>query len=146
MIIFYWPSISVVLIAAHILANLVWIGALLSEAVLLGRATWLPDPAQAGVFARRIHTRLAFPAFVASVAAGLGRLLPARHAYGAMPWMYAKLGFAVAIIVLHHLIGLKARRVANGNVDAAQGTWAMGWLTFIFAAGAVLFAVAKSTP
>jgi uncharacterized membrane protein len=143
---FYWPSVSVVIVAAHVLANLVWIGALLSEALLLTHATWASDPAQAGLLARRIHTRLAFPAFVASLAAGLGRLLPARHAYAAMPWMWAKLGFALAIIVIHHVLGLRTRRMANGNVDAAQGVGVLGWLTFLFAAGAVLFAVAKSTP
>ena len=60
--------------------------------------------------------------------------------------MYAKLGFAVVVIVLHHVIGARARQVANGSVRAAYGTWALGWLTFLSAAGAVLFAIAKSTP
>jgi putative membrane protein len=146
MITLYWPLQTAAIVAAHLLANLVWIGALLSEALLLGRATWISDPVQAGILARRIHTRLAMPAFLGSVIAGLAVLLPARHLYRGMPWMYAKLGFAVAIIVLHHVIGYRARRVANGHVDAVQGIWALGWLTFIFAGGAVLFAITKSTP
>jgi putative membrane protein len=141
----YWPSPTAALLAAHVLANLVWIGALLAETVLLGRATWLADPAEVGVLARRVHTRLAIPAFLGSFAAGFTRLLAGRHAYAGMPWMAAKLGFAVAVIVLHHMIGARARRVADGRV-AARGTWALGWLVFLSAGGAVLFAVAKSTP
>ncbi len=146
MITLYWPTLSAALLAAHVLANIVWIGALLSETVLLAQATWLSDPPEAGAFARRLHTRLAIPAFLASVAAGLARLLPARYLYARMPWMYAKLGFAVVIIVLHHVIGGRARRLAAGNVGAAVGAWWLGWLTFLAAAGAVLFAIAKSTP
>ncbi len=142
----YWPPVPVALLAAHVLANVVWIGALLSESVLLGRAIWVPDPAEIGALARRVHTRLAIPAFLASFAAGLARLLPAWRAYAGMPWMFAKLGFALAIIVLHHMIGARARRVAGGSVHAANGTWALGWLTFLCAGGAVLFAIAKSTP
>lgn len=146
MLTLYWPPLSAAVLAAHVLANLVWIGALLSETVLLGRTTWLSDPAEVGALARRVHTRLAIPAFLGSVAAGLARFLPARHAYATMPWMYAKLGFAIAVIVLHHMIGARARRVADGNVRASQGTWVLGALVFVSAAGAVLFAIAKSTP
>jgi putative membrane protein len=146
MITLYWPSVSAALVAAHVLANIVWIGALLCETVLLGRAPWLADPAEAGTLARHLHTRLAIPGFLASLAAGLARLVPARHLYAGMPWMYAKLGFAVVVILLHHVIGARARRVAGGNVQAARGSWTLGWLTLLLAAGAVLFAVTKSTP
>jgi putative membrane protein len=143
---FYWPSPTAALLAAHVLANLVWIGALLAETVLLGRATWLADPAEAGVLARRVHTRLAIPAFLGSFTSGLARLLPGLHMYAGMRWMAAKLGFAVAVIVLHHVIGTRAGRVADGRVDGASGSWALGWLVFLSAGGAVLFAVAKATP
>ncbi len=142
----YWPSATAAFIAAHVLANLVWIGALLSEALLLARAAWLSDPAQAGVFARRIHLSLAVPAFLASLGAGGARLFYAHREYAAMPWMYAKLAFAVGVIVMHHLIGARARRVADGEVEAASSAWALGWLTLALSAGAVLFAVAKSIP
>ena len=112
----------------------------------MANAFFLSDPPDAGTSARRVHTRLAIPAFLASFATGLARLLPARHLYAHMPWMYAKLGFAVLVIVLHHIIGARARRLASGRVGAAQGTGVLGWLTFLAAAGAVLFAIAKSTP
>src|SRR5580692_2949421 len=146
MLTLYWPSLSAALLAAHVLANMVWIGALLSETVILSRAAWQSDPADAGTFARSLHLRLAIPAFLVSVAAGLARLVPGRYAYERMPWMYAKLGFALVVIVLHHVIGARARRLANGQVPASGGTWALGWLTLLAAGGAVLFAIAKSTP
>jgi putative membrane protein len=142
----YWPSTTAALIAAHVLANMVWIGALLSETLLLGRAAWLEDPAQAGFLARRLHVQLAIPAFLGSVGAGSARLWFARHEFAAMPWMYAKLGFAVGVIVLHHMIGARARRVAAGNARAAEGAWLLGLLTVAMSGGAVLFAIAKSTP
>jgi uncharacterized membrane protein len=60
--------------------------------------------------------------------------------------MYAKLAFAVGVIVLHHMIGARARRLAEGNARAAEGAWLLGLLTVVMSAGAVLFAIAKSTP
>ena len=72
----YWPSMTAALVAAHVLANVVWIGALLSETLILGRATWLSDLAEIGTLARRVHTRLAIPAFLGSLASGLARLCP----------------------------------------------------------------------
>ena len=146
MLTLYWPSLSTALLAAHVLANTVWIGALMSETVLLSRAAWHSDPADAGTFARRLHTRLAIPAFLASVAAGIARFVPGRYVYARMPWMYAKLGFALVVIVLHHVIGARARAVGSGHVRGSAGTWALGWLTLLAAGGAVLFAIAKSTP
>jgi putative membrane protein len=142
----YWPSPTVALIALHVVANLVWIGTLLSETLLLARAAWLADPVQAGFLARRLHTGLAVPAFLTSFVAGFARLWFARLEYATMPWMYAKLGFAVGVIALHHLIGARAKRVASGTVRAAQGAWLLGLLTALMSAGAVLFAIAKSTP
>src|ERR1700722_15834454 len=91
----YWPPVPVVLLAPHVLANVVWIGALLSESVLLGRAIWVPDPTEIGALARRVHTRLAIPAFLASFAAGLAPLFPARGAYAGVPWVVGKVCLGV---------------------------------------------------
>jgi chemotaxis protein MotB len=142
----HWPSAAAALIATHVLANLAWIGALLSETFLLGRAAWLADPVQAGFLARRLHTGLAVPAFLVSIAAGSAQLWLSLHDYAAMPSMYLKLAFALGVIVLHHMIGARARRVASGTVRAAEGAWLLGLLTVVMSAGAVLFAIAKSGP
>jgi putative membrane protein len=134
------------LIALHVLANVVWIGALLSVALLTARAPFVADPIDVGMLARRVYTRLAIPAFLVSLAAGAGRIALAPQLYAHLTWMHAKLGFAFVVIVLHHSIGARARRVANGNSEAGRG---VGWLavaTFLCVAGAVWLGVAKSLP
>jgi protoporphyrinogen IX oxidase len=134
------------LVALHVLANVVWIGALLSVALLTARAPFVADPAEVGMLARRVYTRLAIPAFLVSLGAGAGKIALAPQIYAHLTWMHAKLGFAFLVIVLHHSIGARARRVANGNSAAGRG---VGWLaiaTFLCVAGAVWLGVAKSLP
>jgi protoporphyrinogen IX oxidase len=138
--------LPVLLVSAHVLANVVWIGALLSVAVLTARAPFLADPTDVGTLARRVYLRLAVPAFLASFGAGVARIALAPYAYAHLPWMHVKLGLALVVIVLHHVIGGRARRVARGNSDAGLG---IGWLAmgaFLCAAGAVFLGVAKSFP
>jgi putative membrane protein len=137
-------TLPVILVAAHVLANVVWIGALLSVAVLAGRAPFVADPADVGSLARRVYWRLAVPGFLASFAAGAARIALAPQAYAHLPWFHAKLGLAFVVIVLHHIIGGRARRVAGGNSDAGQGLGVMAALTFLCVAGVVLLGVAKS--
>jgi putative membrane protein len=146
MIALYWPSLTVALLAAHALANVLWIGGLLAETVIQSRGSWVSDPSEMGALARRLHTRLALPGFLGSLAAGLAVFLPARRAYAHMPWMYAKLAFALVVIVLHFVIGARARRMAAGSVEAGRGVWTLGWLAFLAAGGAILFSIARSTP
>jgi putative membrane protein len=137
-------SLSVLLVAAHVLANVVWIGALLSVATLTARAPFVADPSDLGSLARRVYWRLAVPGFLASVGAGVARITLAPQVYAHLPWFHAKLGLALVVIVLHHIIGGRARRVANGNADAGRGLGAVAVLTFLCVAGAVLLGVAKS--
>jgi|GEM_PF-455712 len=143
---FYWPSVPTALVALHVLANVVWIGALLAVAVLTARAPFMADPSEVGALARRVHLRLAVPAFLASLGAGVARIAFAPRVYAHLPWMHVKLTLALAVIVLHHVIGARARRVAKGNTDAARAVGVLGWVTFLCAAGAVLLGVAKSLP
>jgi len=142
----YWPPHTAALLAAHVLANLVWIGALLAETQLLRSTRSLADPPSAGVLARRVHTRLAVPACLGSLATGLVLLMPARRLWAGTPWMGAKVGFAVALVALHLVIGARARRVAEGRADDARGAWALGWLVLLASGAAVLLSVTKSTP
>jgi putative membrane protein len=137
-------TLPVLLVAAHVLANVVWIGALLSVAVLAGRAPFLADPADVGSLARRVYLRLAVPGFLASFAAGAARIALLPQAYAHMAWFHAKLGLALVVIVLHHVIGGRARRVAGGNSDAGRGLGIVAGLTFVCVAGVVLLGVAKS--
>jgi putative membrane protein len=134
------------LVAVHLIANVVWIGALLSVARLIARAPWMADPAEVGALARGLHLRLAAPAFLVSFGAGVGRILMSPVAYAHLPWLHAKLALALVVIVLHHIIGARAKRVAAGNPRAGQGATALGALVLLFAGGAVLLGVAKSLP
>ncbi|HXN31117.1 MAG TPA: CopD family protein [Polyangiaceae bacterium] len=141
-----WLSLPFALVAAHVLANVVWIGALLAVAAFGAGAAGSAAPAEVGALARRVYTRLAVPAFAASFMAGLGRILLEPRAYAHMPWMHAKLTLAVAVIALHHIIGARVGRVAAGSTDAGRGLGIFAFATFVCAAGAVLLGVAKSLP
>ncbi len=134
------------LVAGHVLANVVWIGALLSECILIGRARFLADGAEVGGLARRVHTRLAVPAFLASLAFGVARIAGDPRLYLHLPWMHVKLLFAAGVIVLHHVIGGRARRVAGGALQDGSGGPFIGAVVFLCAAVAVLLGVAKQLP
>jgi putative membrane protein len=134
------------LLFVHVLANVVWIGALLAVTRIVARAGLTKDPAGASGLARDVHLRLAVPAFVASFGAGLLRILLAPAAYAHMPWFHAKLTFALVVIVLHHIIGARAKRAAAGTAGAAGGVSTLGAFTFAAAAGAVYLGIAKSLP
>jgi putative membrane protein len=137
-------TLPVILVAAHVLANVVWIGAILSVAVLAARAPFVADPADLGSLARRVYWRLAVPGFLGSFGAGVARIALWPQAYAHLPWFHAKLGLALVVIVLHHVIGGRSRRVANGNPDAGRGLGVVATLTFVCVAGVVLLGVAKS--
>jgi uncharacterized membrane protein len=134
------------LVAAHVVANVVWIGALLSECLLLGRARFMADGAEIGGLARRVHTRLAVPGFVASFAFGVARIADDPRLYLHLPWMHVKLAFAAGVIVLHHVIGARSRRVAGGAIQDGNGSPFIGAIVFLCAAVAVLLGVAKQLP
>src|SRR5215469_749596 len=134
------------LVAAHVLANVVWIGSLLAECVLLGRARFMADGAEVGALARRVHTRLAVPSFLASFGFGVARIAGDPRLYLHLPWMHVKLLFAAGVIVLHHVVGARARRVAGGAIQEGSSGPFIGALVFLCAAVAVLLGVAKQLP
>lgn len=134
------------LVAAHVLANVVWIGSLLAECLLIGRARFMADGAEVGGLARRVHTRLAVPAFLASFGFGIARIAQDPRVYLHLPWMHVKLAFAAGVIVLHHVIGARSRRVAAGALVEGSGGPFIGAVVFLCAAVAVLLGVAKQLP
>jgi putative membrane protein len=142
----HWLSLPTALVAVHLIANVVWIGALLAVAQVTARGPFSADPAEVGTLARRLHATLAVPAFFVSFGAGLARILLEPRVYAHMPWMHAKLTLAFIVIVLHHIIGGRAKRVANGKASAGRGMGTLAVATLVCAAGAVLLGVAKSLP
>jgi putative membrane protein len=137
-------TLPILLVAAHVLANVVWIGSLLSVAILAGRAPFVADPSELGSLARRVYFSLAVPGFLASFGTGVARILLAPQVYAHLGWFHAKLGLAFVVIVLHHVIGGRARRVANGRAEAGRGLGVVAALTLLCVAGVVLLGVSKS--
>jgi putative membrane protein len=140
------PTISIALVAAHVLSNVVWIGSILSVAMLVERARFMADGAEIGALARRVYTRLAVPAFLGSFVFGVIRFAADVRSYAHMPWMHAKLTLAFGVIVLHHIIGARAKRVAGGSPEAGKGAQVLLLVTLACAAGAVWLGVAKHLP
>ena len=146
------PSSAVfrLFVALHVTANVVWIGALLSVALILSRAAAAPPggvpAADLGQLARTVHVRLAVPAFITSFAAGVANIAQAPVAYAHLPWFHAKLTFALVVIALHHVLGARARRVGGGDVAAARGAGVLAAVVFGCATITVFLGVLKGLP
>jgi putative membrane protein len=130
------------LVALHVAANLVWIGAILSVAlVLVSRAA---DGRVTAQIAYDVYRKRAMPAFVVSFVAGLTRLLLSPELYFVdTKYMHGKLFFALIVIGLHHIIGARAKAVSTGRRSSPGpvGVWAL--LLFISAVAATLFVILK---
>jgi protoporphyrinogen IX oxidase len=130
------------LVAAHVAANLVWIGSILSVALVL--VSRVGEGRVAAQIAYELYRKLAIPAFVVSFVAALTRLLLSLDLYFVeTKYMHGKLGFALIVIGLHHLIGARAKAVASGRRSAPGpvGVWALA--LFVSAVAATLFVILK---
>jgi putative membrane protein len=130
------------LVAAHVAANLVWIGAILSVALaLVSRAA---EPRAAAQIAYELYRKLAMPAFIISFVTAFTRLMLSTHMYFVeTKYMHGKLLFALIVIVLHHVIGARAKAVSNGRRSAPGPVGVMALLLFISAVAATLFVILK---
>jgi putative membrane protein len=130
------------LVALHVAANLVWIGAILSVALaLVSRAG---DGRVGAQIAYELYRRLAVPAFVVSFLAGVSRLVLDLDLYFVeTKYMHGKLLFAVIVIALHHVIGARAKAVATGRRSAPGPVGVHALLLLISAVAAALFVILK---
>ena len=130
------------LVALHVAANLVWIGAILSVALaLVSRAG---DGRVGAQIAYELYRRLAMPAFVVSFLAGVSRLVLDLDLYFVQTkYMQGKLLFAVIVIGLHHVIGARAKAVATGRRSAPGPVGVLALLLLISAVAAALFVILK---
>ncbi|MEZ4300413.1 MAG: hypothetical protein R3B70_36045 [Polyangiaceae bacterium] len=103
-------SLDLLLVWLHVAGNLVWIGAAVSMGVILA---WKEgEPKVRGALARRIHLRLAMPAFGVSFVAALLRTgMDLKGYFVQHHWMHGKLPFAIAVIAIHHILGARARKM-----------------------------------
>jgi putative membrane protein len=130
------------LVATHVAANLVWIGSILSVAlVLVSRAG---DGRASAQISYELYRKLAIPAFVVSFVTALTRLSMSLNLYfRETKYMHYKLLFAVIVIGLHHMIGARAKAVSGGprSAPGPVGVWAL--LLFVSAVAATLFVILK---
>src|SRR5262245_20099275 len=130
------------LVAAHVAANLVWIGSILSVALSL--STRAVDGRAAAQIAYELYRKLAIPAFVVSFITALTRLLLSTELYFVeTKYMHGKLLFAVIVIGLHHVIGARAKAVATGRRSTPGPVGVLALLLLISAVAATLFVILK---
>jgi len=130
------------LVAIHVAANLVWIGSIASVALALGSR--VSEGRVAAQVAYELYRRLALPAFVISFVAALTRLLLSTELYFVeTKYMHAKLFLAAMVIVLHHMIGARAKGVATGRRSAPGPVGRLALLLVICAVAATLFVILK---
>jgi len=133
------------LVVLHVAFDTIWIGSLLAVVALLVRPALAREQTQAGrEAAAYVYVRIANPAFMAAFAFGAVRLLLDVRAYFVLShFMHAKLTAALVVIGLHHVIGARAKRLAQ-TPEAPSG--AVRVLGFVLVGAAVLtiyFAVVK---
>jgi putative membrane protein len=135
-------GIGALLVSLHVTANVVWIGAILAVGRTL-RASGF-DPKQSGSLALGIYKGLAMPAFVVSFVAGALRLaLSPGYYFEATHFMHAKLLFALIVIALHHVVGARAKKAANGATTEKAGSPGLDLALVVAAACAVFLAIMK---
>jgi putative membrane protein len=134
------------IVALHVLANVVWIGSLLSVALLLSATAEASTGGTAARLGRRIYLRLSVPAFAVSLLCGSAVLVMSASSYMRAPWMHAKLTLALAIVAIHHVVGARARRAADGRTEYARGAGGLALAVLACSAGVVWLAVTRWIP
>jgi putative membrane protein len=135
-------DLRVLLVVLHVIGNLVWIGSITAVALVLsgGRG----DPKLRGEIALDIYKKLAVPAFAASFAAGLIRLILDTQLYLVVTkYMHPKLTLALVVIALHHVIGARAKRMATGSRTEPGPAGVFAAVLIACAAGAALLVLVK---
>jgi len=123
--------------AIHVIANIFWIGAIVAVAVVLVSETG--SAKDRGSLGQRIYMRVAVPGFLVSFVFGLWRLMGDSGFYMKSGWFHIKLTMAIVVIALHHIIGSKAKKMAQGTAEDAGKTGLMAAILAICAAAAVFF-------
>jgi putative membrane protein len=124
------------LVTLHLVGNVVWIGSLLAAAWLCGAARMMAEGPEVGRLARSIYRRFAAPAFVLSLLSGIGRIVASPGDYAHAHWFHAKMAAVVLLIVAHHVVGGRVRKVAGGNFDAAYDMLPLRIAVFLAASAA----------
>jgi putative membrane protein len=135
-------DLRLLLVVLHVIANLVWIGSITAVALVLRGSHG--DPKLRGEIALDLYRKLAVPAFAASFAAGVVRLVLDTHLYFVVTkYMHPKLTLALVVIALHHVIGARAKRMAQGTRTESGPAGVFAAVLVVCAAGAALLVLVK---
>jgi hypothetical protein len=120
-----------ILLALHVFANMVWIGAIAAVGLLTAAAANGPEQASPAVAsaALALYPKLAPPAFGLSFLTGMGRLLGDPGAYMSLHWFHGKLAGAIAVIALAE----GSRQVGRSSAILTGATLACAFVTVTFA-------------
>ncbi len=113
------------LVAVHVMANVVWIGSISSVGWVTRRSAQLDEAAGKALATTAYHLlyrRAATPAFAISFFAGVARVAQDPKAFFSLHWFHGKLFFALVVIALHHVIGAKAKKAATGSSQGIESS------------------------
>ena len=125
-------------LAIHLAAVVVWIGSILSVALLVHLAARREDGKSFGEAALAAYRALATPAFIIAFTFGAIRIALEPAYYLHLHWFHAKLTAAFGVIALHHVIGAKAKKAAAGSMQAGRNGAILGAGLFVFALAVVV--------
>lgn len=130
------------LLALHVVANLVWIGSILAVALVLSHGAG--DAKVRGETALMLYRRLSTPGFVLAFLLGVVVLASnATYYLRTSHFMHAKLLLALGVIGLHHVIGARAKKLAAGTTQDIGPVLVLALVLLLLAAGAAILAVLK---
>jgi uncharacterized membrane protein len=132
------------LAAVFAMSGALWMGTLFSVSWLSGCARLMADGPEIGRLALTLFRRWTVPTFCASIVAGLGWLAVAPIGRTRPHWLYALVAIVVPLAGLQLGVGRRAKRVAQGNVEATRGE-AVRRLALMLSMGAVIALTFRST-
>ncbi len=134
-----------ILIALHVLFNLVWIGAIAAVGLLVAKSASVEGAARTtiGAAARSIYRTLAAPAFGLSFISAIALVARDPGGYFRQGWFHGKITAALVVIALHHVIGGRAKRAEAGTLSGDGGARAMTIALLVASAVAVFMVIVR---
>jgi putative membrane protein len=101
-------------------------------------------PPRGAQIAYELYRKLAIPAFAVSFVSAFTRLMLSTELYFVETrYMHGKLLFAAIVIVLHHVIGARAKGMSTGRRSSPGPVGVLALLLLISAVAATLFVILK---
>jgi uncharacterized membrane protein len=139
------------LLAAHVLAVIFWVGSLVSITRLLSLAKTLSGDARAKLTdgARAVYRSVSSSAMGIALLTGLGMMGVITGIFR-MGWFHPKLTAALVMLALHFVLGVKVRKAQGASDDTAYqsavaSVGALQWGVVVTAALAVFAVIVLKT-